>query len=57
VYQGYIEGIMGDDEGGSLDQRIEAVLDLLGSAVETDLTEFGECVRSRARLAREKDGC
>ena len=46
VYEGYIEGIM-SDEDTELDERIESVLGFLGSATEEDLTSFGEYSRIR----------
>lgn len=42
VYKGYIEGIMEDEDAGSLEERVEAVLGFLGSATEEDLSGFGE---------------
>lgn len=40
VYQGYIEGIM-SDEDTELDEKIESVLAFLGSASEQDLQSLG----------------
>lgn len=41
VYKGYIEGIMDDEDGGKLEERVESVLAFLESATEEDLGGFG----------------
>lgn len=41
VYKGYIEGIMDDEDGGDLEERVDSVLAFLGSATEEDLGGFG----------------
>jgi len=41
VYKGYIEGIMDDEDGGDIEERVESVLTFLGGATEEDLGVFG----------------
>ena len=41
VYKGYIEGIMDDEDGGAVEERVASVLSFLGSATEEDLGGFG----------------
>ena len=61
VYAGYVTGIMDDEDTGSLEERVEAVLELLGSAIvgsnatEEDLEGLATKLRTQWQASKDAE--
>ncbi len=57
VYEGYVTGIMDDEDAGSLEERVEAVLEILRGATEglQDLTSFAATLTTQWQASKDAE--